>query len=104
MSEPKTVTAEIVPRWKLVERVIEERVLADDFDAELAPRVSGFADDVEAQGLPRPNEQLVIDRIRYVLRYATDGEQKIVLVSTPRSPYFGVTTKPADTVEERSAQ
>lgn len=102
MSEPRTVQTEIAPRWKLVERVIEERVLADDFDAELAPLVATFADDAEAAGLPRPEERQVIDRIRHILRHVGgDGNQKVVLLSNSRAPYFGVTTKLADTVEVR---
>ena len=96
--EPKSVTAELVPRWKIVERVIEERVLADDFDDELAPLVTEFVDRVNAEGQPPPKPEQVIARIRHVLRHAADANQKVVLLSRPQAPFFGVTTKPAETL------
>lgn len=97
MSPPRLVRREVVPRWELVERIVVDRVPADDFETELAPAVQSFVDEVAATQSEAPEPEQVLARIRHVLSNVPSAgdkaDQVVVLEAKPRPPYFGVTTR-----------
>lgn len=97
------ITEELTPRWQLVQKKVEVRELDPEFDSEISSRASSFADQCRAEGKPAPDPESVADRIRHVLRHS-QGKERVVLLSQPRPPYFGVTTKPDPNVEQRRVE
>lgn len=90
----------LVPRWKLVEKKIEVRELDEEFDSEISSVATSFADKCRTEGKPEPDPARIAARIRHVLRHSR-GRESVELLSSPRPPYFGVTTREDDAVEAR---
>jgi hypothetical protein len=100
VADPPKVREELLPRWKLVKRVVEERVPDDGFDDELGAMAVSFVRQLEEQKLPAPEPEQVVDRLRSILRHVDAEHQRLVLVSSERRPYFGVMTAKGVGVEK----
>lgn len=90
----------LVPRWKLVEKRVEVRELDEEFDSEIASIATSFVDRCRTEGKPEPNPAEIAARIRHILRHSR-GRESIELLSSPRPPYFGVTTREDEAVQTR---
>ena len=87
--EKAKVVERLLPTVNLRERKVIDREPDDD---ELVAMAERFVAAVDKKGEPKPDADVVVSRLRNVLRHVDEEHQELVLVSSPRPPYFGVTT------------
>lgn len=96
--EKAAVVERLLPRVHLRPREVFDREPDEDQLVKLAER---FVAGVEAKGEPGADVEAVLARLRHVFRHADPEHQELVVLSSQRPPYFGVTTAKGKGVEVR---